>query len=1673
MAQILQSKTLGSANELTDEIQKIAERELKAQEIQEKVRAKEEEALDEFSNSKIKLIPTPTFQDEISSIGTSLPINLADDTVSTLAVLSTRQGFIDFIQEKLNYSSKLKIANSFKSEQIDALVMAISSFERGNAFILGDMAGIGKGRVCAGIMRYAYQRGLIPMFITHKPYLFSDINRDIKDIGGFGTDEFGNMIKPNPLVMHPDGAVEEENPENPSEKIQVFSPIPDRQLLQLLEDKTDEIDRSREISLPEDYNAVFLPYSTIAQSRKLTKQNFLEAIAPKCIIIFDESHNAASSKSDSVILKRTIPLVNKAEGVLFSSATYAKSPAVFSLYVIRTALKTAISSMDYIKEALKVGGENVAEYIATGLVKEGQMIRRERSFGDCKKVTEYVGTKLVESAGKMEHIQLPDAEDQKVFYNEAIAFFKELRDFSKSRGSKDAVKVAIGRKCLEEDLELANVTTFKDVSKRLKNPRLTEAEKNELKNAYISGNRGKWILSYNPDNITRYKQTFRENLFLGIKAKFATDKIIECLKTEVTYRNSDGEVKKAPQKPVVAIRNTGEAIFNELRLESGSQIKNDFSEYLKAIFQRLFTGEFTLRKVDNNIFETYADLARRNIRPNIKHLDYNVQREDYDDTLVGDIMTTRANLEDIERRLNAYSSQIPFSFIDYLRAKLENTDRPSYYYVNGDGVTPRYGEAVSPKFKLVEGTGRRNMLVPMDPNDPNSVCTYLRNDRPENITDVFKSFNNGSADVMLINVVASTGGSAQSSPKEGKDTRPRNMFTIQFELDINTEVQKRGRINRTGQINSPTYTYVISQIPVELRTYLMFRKKLRKLDANTSADQTASVENAEITDSKGLKVEDIFNEYGFDVFKENFIELPQFIKYKEIFDGLIVRPNSDLEGDAELVEYNISQFDAFVRELELYPTESVIEQGNIVVAGQSTFFDEMNTRYKDYIQNLKNKGEYQLELEARDYKAVLRQSILVQLNSGTSVFSLPLFLSDYYTIDDKKMWSRDKVQQKISELSAQTINGQKYTNPTQFHIALIQDYKAKIDLENAQEFAIFRRDMEPKRENFETEEEFEAAQVRFQGKLATLSNGRKNTKDEMSKLFSFYKPGKAVRYDGNTGVFLGYKLKDEILTGSESESELFSSSASSVVRFRYSPGNIEFLFCFLSSIPYLKIRKTTEGSETLNNIITETRTFENFVRGLSPSSPLYSKYSDIDKAVAEWKPDLTRRRIRRFYTGNILGGIVEANRKRKLDQSPNWQLTRFQNLDGSFSTAVELKYSADALDREKLQLDNVQEELRVSVGNERFINFIEELPISREENDLYGTICIWSAPNDRVLVDKRDWKRAVGVIKTQIQTKSAYYPIVHFNICQPYSEKDGVFKDPLTPLASRWNYIYNDQELEEKYESNMTNLGRVDIKYARYIEQSYKGDKLVTKLIKEEYKVKLKRYSFNLAIESDVEQLRSFNNDLADKYDLFFNFRSEMGSYANTPIFDDPLAGGIDVKELKQEKQFEEGEYTYRFIKNPSEQIISQIPKLKEITSGGLYGYAVVTFPLTPIQCKSFELIPKNVPTEVMVKMSLYVLNDIEKANFTKDLETKAPEKTDFEIGLFVSSFLTARTVGTTYFFGDLTVAEYGAIFREFALKKDISKLITKKTQFVKVEEKLKDKVTFEDAERFLMILNP
>jgi hypothetical protein len=1578
---------------LTEHLENDALRIEKAASIEEKIKAQEEDGYDGFSDEKLKLIPTPNFTG-CNSVGTMLPINMADETVTNLSQLSQQFDFITFIKEKLGYASNIKVCQSFASEQIDALVLAIKSFEKNNAFILGDMAGIGKGRVCAGVLRYAYQNGFIPVFITHKPYLLNDIYRDIKDIDGLGYDK-NEKIMPKPLILHQDGII------NDRDGRLIASPPSNKSINEICKSVAEKAEKKGKIELPKEYNCVFLPYSTISMSKSLTKQNFLEAIAPKCIFVFDESHNAASSKLDSNILKRAIPIVNASKAVLFSSATYAKTPYVFGLYVVKTALASAVPSLDSITDALKVGGENVSEYIASGLVKEGQMIRRERSFGDCKKVTDYVGTvRSLDVLGRTIYNQLQD-DTQRQFYDEAIGYFKELRDFSKTDLSKGAVLRAIVRECTLQGKDLVDTSLYLAAK--------TSPSDSTARDVFKREYRGKWVITSSiSDSISRYKQTFRENLFLAIKAKYAADKIIECLLTPINYTNVDGSTHYAPMKPLIAIRNTGEAIFNELKLEEGDEINNDFAEYLRAIYLKMFAGTFVVRKIDNNIFESISSLVERDADFQEEKLEYEVELSDFSD--LGERIT------EIQSRLNTYTSNIPFSVIDYLRNRIETTERPSFYYSDDNKIYPKYGQAANSNFIMGEGTSRNHMLKY---NPESGKWAYVKNEREKSTTQLFRAFNNGAIDVMMINVVASTGGSAQSSPAEGIDTRPRNMFIIQFELDINTEVQKRGRINRTGQLNSPTYTYVISKIPVELRTYLMFRKKLRKLDANTSADQTASSKTSEITDDKGKTVEDIFNVYGFDVFSKDFIEQPQGdygLQYKEIYDGLNFRfKNARAAGEAEQDEYNIESFNSFVRELELYPSEF-----------QEYFFNKMNEKYIDKVTQLIALNEYQVELQAKNYKAALKQRVVIALNSGDTVFSLPLFLTDYYTLDDKRVWSKDRVQQKVTELA--TLPDGRTLTPREFHISLIEDYQAEWQISQDILLENYREMSEPKREDYDDGETYMIAMERFIAREGALRIREREDRNKMLDLMRFFNPERPVQFEGNDGMFVGYKIKD---TGS---------------RFKYSLGSVEFIFCFLSKYPILHF-KVSSDFETLNLIKNVTNMFGG---------------DRLNNSVQQWKPDYNKRTIKRFLSGNILSGIIEANKKKIRGEITSWALTRFTNIDGTLNTAVQLKFEKDLA--ATTIINTASQNLSITSDNSEFIEYVKMIPNSYDD-----IMPIWNIENDKLI------ERAVCIFKKRRNGFPTTSDVVTIEILQQYVvDKNGTIKEisipPTGVVPARYNKMYHDNTLLDRYrEYCIENGSKKTIEYGKmitFVSSNRSGDNAFTTRFNK-MTVNVKSFNFDIATPSGYEAMRNFCKELHSKFDMAFNFRSDNSAYYNIEnqgdIFD-------PVKKVENKKTFEEGVYQYRFIRKVSDTIIDSIPNIINRTYDGANGGVELNYPLTPSLLPSYEMKPYRFPNEVMIKLVFSVLNDSQKLEFAKKLEEKAQIEDAYEIGQYVNSYLSDKTVNIIYFVGDLRTSEYGFIFKEYALKNDVKQIFFEEKE-EKVQKDAKTKVTFEDAEKFLFSL--
>ena len=209
-----------------------------------------------------------------------------------------------------------------------------------------------------------------------------------------------------------------------------------------------------------------------------------------------------------------------------------------------------------------------------------------------------------------------------------------------------------------------------------------------------------------------------------------------------------------------------------------------------------------------------------------------------------------------------------------------------------------------------------------------------------NVTRTFQDFNNNLLDVLLINQTASTGASAHALvtplvPME--QVKRRCMIVLQSELDINVEIQKRGRINRTGQVLSPIYFYLHSAIPAEKRLAMMLQAKLKSLDANT----TSSQKNTQQQERK--EHDDFINKYGDRV----------------VHDWL-----RSHKAVADLLELSVGDDD---RE-GAYDTADLARRatGRVAIlstAEQEMFYREVLEAYNEYVENLKLTGLYDLEMD--------------------------------------------------------------------------------------------------------------------------------------------------------------------------------------------------------------------------------------------------------------------------------------------------------------------------------------------------------------------------------------------------------------------------------------------------------------------------------------------------------------------------------------------------------------------------------------------------------------------------------------------------------------------------------------------------------------------------------------
>ena len=285
---------------------------------------------------------------------------------------------------------------------------------------------------------------------------------------------------------------------------------------------------------------------------------------------------------------------------------------------------------------------------------------------------------------------------------------------------------------------------------------------------------------------------------------------------------------------------------------------------------------------------------------------------------------------ELEKKIEQTSTGLSLSPIDVIKNELEKAG-----------------------YKVGELTGRQTEFVY---NDNGSVTKMKRADTDKK--KLARDFNDGKIDALILNKSAATGISLHASSKY-KDQRKRVMIVAQQQLDVNDEVQMRGRIDRTGQVARGAYEYVVSLIPAEQRLLMMFKAKLKSLDANTTSSQKSKFNEMEVAD--------ITNKYGDKVVREYMAEhLDLYSKMADPFnwEKSFGEELSSIDPQKLVATGNAADGEAGGDASKLLGRMALLR-----VSEQEKMLQEIGELYANEIQRLNEMGENDLEITELPLKA--------------------------------------------------------------------------------------------------------------------------------------------------------------------------------------------------------------------------------------------------------------------------------------------------------------------------------------------------------------------------------------------------------------------------------------------------------------------------------------------------------------------------------------------------------------------------------------------------------------------------------------------------------------------------------------------------------------------------------
>ncbi len=834
-----------------------------------------------------------------------------------------------FLVDELGYNDKDDLYSHLAAEQVDSVALALQQAKKGNAFIIGDMTGIGKGRQAASLIRYAKKQGQVPVYFTKTAGLLSDVYRDLVDIGSPDLRPFVFGSAKEAAITDSEGNV-------------VFALPSKSEVKRVL----DYIEKNGK--LPDEYDYVLTTYSQVSngvyefdedgnrKERKLAKgksfgaaalsgqkrRDAIEKLMGNAYLILDESHTAGGNSGQGNYFQH---IIQKAKNVTFFSATFAKRPDNMPIYALRTAMNEGGMKSSDLIDAVKRGGATLQEIMSQTLTQCGQMIRRER---DMTGVT--IDWKAIDDPERVQ--------EQREQYDSIIGLFNDIINFQKKYVSSYVD---------ERNIELADIQSTMDIKKG--------TESLGIKNQPFASKAFNTV----------------QQVLLSLKAKSAAERAIDYLKQGM--------------KPVIALNNTNESQTGNIALDEEMDAP-DLGTSLKKGLEG--TLRYTQKDAKDNSESGYFKL------------------EDLGEEAV-------EAYHELEKKIEQTSTGLSLSPIDVIKNELQKAG-----------------------YKVGELTGRQTEFVY---NENGTVTKVKRADTDKK--KLAREFNDGQIDALILNKSAATGISLHASSKY-KDQRKRVMIVAQQQLDVNDEVQMRGRIDRTGQVLRAAYEYVVSLIPAEQRLLMMFKAKLKSLDANTTSSQKSKFNE--------MDVADITNKYGDKVVREYMAEhLDLYSRMADPFgweesygDGLV-----DVDKLASMTKNNEPGADA---------SKLLGRMALLKVSEQEKMLQEIGELYANEIQRLNDMGENDLEITELPLKAkTIRKEVWRQGTEpgGDNAFADNTYIEKVNMAILKKPMKAEEVEKAQNSLTGGK-SWDEYKQAKKDEIKSYFDSKAEADKKRYEERAV-------------------------------------------------------------------------------------------------------------------------------------------------------------------------------------------------------------------------------------------------------------------------------------------------------------------------------------------------------------------------------------------------------------------------------------------------------------------------------------------------------------------------------------------------------------------------------------------------------------------------------------------